>query len=72
MVLAGVLLSLVAIYIASKAGGEFFSWLNFPPVLGELVGGVVIGISALHLVIFPESGADSSSSVIINILEATA
>ena len=72
MVLAGVLLSLVAIYIASKAGGEFFSWLNFPPVLGELVGGVVIGISALNLVIFPESGADSSSSVIINILEATA
>ncbi|WP_293132503.1 cation:proton antiporter [Okeania sp. SIO3I5] len=72
MVVAGVLLSLVAIYIASKAGGEFFNWLGFPPVLGELVGGVIIGISALNLVIFPESGVDSSSSVIINILQATA
>ncbi|NEP05716.1 MAG: cation:proton antiporter [Okeania sp. SIO2G4] len=72
MVVAGVLLSLVAIYIASKAGGEFFNWLGFPPVLGELVGGVVIGISALNLVIFPESGADSSTSVVISILEATA
>ncbi len=72
MIVAGVLLSLVVIYIASKAGGEFLNWLGFPPVLGELVGGVVIGISALNLVIFPESGADSSSSLIISILETTA
>lgn len=71
MVLCAVLLSLVAIYIASKAGGEFFNWLGFPPVLGELVGGVVIGVSALHLVIFPENG-DSSSSLIMSILAATA
>ncbi|MEB3341306.1 MAG: cation:proton antiporter [Okeania sp.] len=72
MVLAGVLLSLVAIYIASKAGGEFFNWLGFPPVLGELVGGVVIGISALNLVIFPENGVDSSASIIVKMLELTA
>lgn len=71
MVLCAVLLSLVAIYIASKAGGEFFSRLGFPPVLGELVGGVVIGVSALHLVIFPENG-DSSTSLIMSILAATA
>ena len=31
MVLGGVLLSLVAIYIASKAGGEFCQWLDLPP-----------------------------------------
>ncbi len=71
MVLCAVLLSLVAIYIASKMGGELFNWLGFPPVLGELVGGVVIGVSALHLVIFPENG-DSSSSLIMSILAATA
>lgn len=72
MVLGGVLLSLVAIYIASKAGGEFCQWLDLPPVLGELVGGVIIGISALKLVVFPESGADASTSLIINFLQATA
>ncbi|MDY7021677.1 MAG: cation:proton antiporter [Cyanobacteriota bacterium] len=70
IVLCGVLLSLVAIFVASKAGGEFFNWLGFPPVLGELVGGVVIGVSALHLVVFPENG-DSSSSLIMTILQAT-
>jgi Kef-type K+ transport system membrane component KefB len=71
VVLCGVLLSLVAIFIASKAGGEFFNWLGFPPVLGELVGGVVIGVSALHLVVFPENG-DHTSSLIMSILQATA
>ncbi|EAW33517.1 cation:proton antiporter [Lyngbya sp. PCC 8106] len=70
IVLCGVLLSLVAIFIASKAGGEFFNWLGFPPVLGELVGGVVIGVSALHLVVFPENG-DHTSSLIMSILQAT-
>lgn len=69
MVLVGVLLSLVVIYIVSKVGGEFFSWLNFLFVLGELVGGVVIGIFVLNLVIFLESGVNSFLLVIINILE---
>lgn len=72
IVLLAVLLSLVAIYTASKVGGEFFNWLGFPPVLGELVGGVVIGISALHLVIFPEGGVSASDSVIMQILSSTA
>jgi Kef-type K+ transport system membrane component KefB len=69
-ILCGVLLSLVAIFMASKIGGEFFNWLGFPPVLGELVGGVVIGVSALHLVVFPENG-DHTSSLIMTILQAT-
>ena len=47
LVLASVLLSLVAIYIASKIGGELCARINLPPVLGELVGGVVIGVSVL-------------------------
>ncbi len=67
MVLLGILLSLIAIFVASKAGGEFANWLGFPPVLGELLGGVIIGVSALNLVVF-----DSSHSVIISILEKTA
>ncbi|MGF1491302.1 MAG: cation:proton antiporter [Microcoleaceae cyanobacterium] len=72
MILGGVLLSLVAIYVASKAGGEFFNWLGFPPVLGELVGGVVVGVSALHLVVFPEGGATATDSLVMGILQATA
>jgi Kef-type K+ transport system membrane component KefB len=69
MVLTGVLLSLVVIYIASKLGGELSKLLDLPPVLGELVGGVVVGISALHLLVFPESGAEASNSLIMTILQ---
>jgi Kef-type K+ transport system membrane component KefB len=71
LVLAGVLLSLVVVYLASKLGGEICARIDLPPVLGELVGGVVVGISALHLLMFPEGGADGSSSLIMNFLQAT-
>ncbi|BAZ28940.1 Na+/H+-exchanging protein [Cylindrospermum sp. NIES-4074] len=72
MVIAAVLLSLVVIYLASKVGGELSNRVGLPPVLGELVGGVVVGISVLHLLVFPEGGADSSSSLIMTFLQTTA
>ncbi len=71
LVLAGVLLSLVIIYFASKLGGEICSRINLPPVLGELVGGVLIGISAFRLLVFPESSA-AEDSLIISMLQNTA
>ncbi len=71
LVLAGVLLSLVVVYLASKLGGELCARINMPPVLGELVGGVVVGISALHLLVFPEGGADGTNSLIVSFLQAT-
>jgi Kef-type K+ transport system membrane component KefB len=69
IVLTGILLSLVIIYLASKLGAESAKRLDFPPVLGELVAGVIVGISALHLVIFPEGGMQASDSVIMTILQ---
>ena len=69
MILAGVLLSLIVIYLASKLGGEISRSLNLPPVLGELVGGVVVGASALHLLVFPESGATATDSVLMSALQ---
>ncbi|MEL6493828.1 MAG: cation:proton antiporter [Cyanobacteria bacterium J06623_7] len=72
LVLAGVLLSLVFIYLSSKLGGELSQLANLPPVLGELVGGVVVGVSALHLLVFPETGATAGDSVIVTILQQIA
>ncbi|WP_017319257.1 cation:proton antiporter [Mastigocladopsis repens] len=72
LVLAAVLLSIVVVYLASKIGGELLSRFGLPPVLGELVGGVVVGISVLHLLVFPEGGADSSSSLVMTFLQSTA
>jgi Kef-type K+ transport system membrane component KefB len=71
LVLAGVLLSLVVIYFASKLGGEICFRLNLPPVLGELLGGVIIGVSALGLLIFPDSGASAGDSLLMQFLQAT-
>lgn len=72
LVLGGVLLSLVAIYLASKIGGELSNLIGLPPVLGELVGGVVVGVSGLHLLVFPEGGGDSANSLIMHFLQTTA
>jgi Kef-type K+ transport system membrane component KefB len=69
MVLAGVLLSLVFIYLASKLGGELSKLVDLPPVLGELVAGVLVGVSALHLLVFSETGAVAGDSVVITILQ---
>ena len=41
IILSGVLLTLVVIYLASKIGAEAAKRFDFPPVLGELVAGVV-------------------------------
>jgi Kef-type K+ transport system membrane component KefB len=71
MVLAAVLLSLVVIYLASKVGGELSNRFGLPPVLGELVSGVVVGVSVLHLLVFSEGGVDSSN-LIITFLQGTA
>jgi Kef-type K+ transport system membrane component KefB len=70
MILSGVLLTLVTIFIASKIGSEVAKRLDFPPVLGELVAGVVVGISALHLVIFPEGGLAAADSLLMTALQA--
>ncbi len=72
LVLAGVLLSLIVIHLASKVGGEICVRLNLPPVLGELLGGVIVGVSALRLIIFPGGELDASASLVINLLQNTA
>ncbi|MFO0130923.1 MAG: cation:proton antiporter, partial [Pseudanabaena sp.] len=69
VILSGVLLTLIFIYIASKVGSEIAKRLDLPPVLGELVAGVIIGVSALRLVIFPEGGFTASDSLIMSGLQ---
>jgi Kef-type K+ transport system membrane component KefB len=68
-VLTGVLMTLVVVYVMSKLGGELSKRLDLPPVLGELVGGVVVGVSALHLLVFPETGSTAADSVIMSALQ---
>jgi Kef-type K+ transport system membrane component KefB len=69
IVLTGVLLSLVVIYLASKLGAEVSRKFDFPPVLGELVAGVIVGGSIFHWIVFPESGLSAAESGIMTVLE---
>ena len=50
MSIAQLLLSLIAIFVAAKVCGEIAERLGQPAVLGELLGGVIIGVSGLRLV----------------------
>ncbi|MBD1915473.1 cation:proton antiporter [Phormidium sp. FACHB-322] len=70
LVLASVLLSLVVVYLAAKIGGELCARVNLPAVLGELIGGVVVGVSAMHLIVFPEGGGEVQS-LLMNLVGMT-
>ena len=50
MAIDALLLALIAIFVAAKFFGELAERLGQPAVLGELLGGVLIGVSGLHLV----------------------
>ncbi|HEX6100064.1 MAG TPA: cation:proton antiporter, partial [Thermoanaerobaculia bacterium] len=44
------LIALLAIFAAAKIFGELAERIGQPAVLGEMVGGIVIGVSGLHLI----------------------
>lgn len=50
MTLASLLLALLAIFAAAKVFGELAERIGQPAVLGEMLGGIVIGVSGLHLI----------------------
>lgn len=50
LTIAQLLLALISIFVAAKVAGMFAERLGQPAVLGELIGGVLIGVSGLHLV----------------------
>ncbi|MCY7337546.1 MAG: cation:proton antiporter [Chamaesiphon sp.] len=70
IILSGVLLTLIVIFIASKIGSEVARKFDFSPVLGELVAGVIVGVSAFHLVIFPEGELAGADSLIMTLVQA--
>ena len=44
------LLALIAIFVAAKLFGELAERVGQPAVLGEIIGGIIVGVSGLHLV----------------------
>ena len=50
MNVGGFLLALIAIFVSAKLLGELAERLGQPAVLGELIGGAIVGVSGLRLV----------------------
>ncbi|MCT0217695.1 cation:proton antiporter [Synechococcus sp. CS-1329] len=51
------------IFLAARTLAELMVRLQLPTILGELVAGVLIGLSGLHLILPPETGAQLSTWV---------
>jgi Kef-type K+ transport system membrane component KefB len=54
----------LVIFIVARAIAELMVRLQLPTILGELVAGVLIGVSGLHLIVPPETQAQISSSLL--------
>ena len=50
MTISELLIALLAIFAAAKLFGELAERIGQPAVLGEMIGGIVIGVSGLHLI----------------------
>ena len=55
---------LVVIFLAARALAEVMVRIQLPTILGELVAGVVIGVSGLHLIVPPDTQAQLSGAVL--------
>jgi Kef-type K+ transport system membrane component KefB len=53
-----------------NSAANFAPGSTCPAVLGELVGGVIVGVSALHLIVFPEGGGEVQS-LLMNLVGMT-
>src|SRR5207237_3823789 len=47
---ASVLTDLFVVLLAAKLGDEVFKWIRQPAIVGEILGGVIVGPSVLGLV----------------------
>jgi len=69
-VLAHVLFALVVIIVAARALGAVFRWMNQPPVIGEMIAGILLGPSLLGRVA-PELSAHVFPSLVVPFLSVT-
>jgi len=53
----------MVIFLAARALAEFMVRLQLPTILGELVAGVLIGASGLHLILPPDTHAQLSGAL---------
>lgn len=66
-----VLVSTIVLILAiSRLFEEICVRISLPPVLGDLIAGVIMGVSALHFIVFPEEGGVTINDSVINFLHS--
>ena len=71
VVFGALLVSATVIFLTSQVWEEICAWLRLPPVLGQLVGGLLLGISALKILVFAEGNAAVNPAVLSLIQQTT-
>lgn len=63
---AAVTITTIVIFLASRFFGELLVRLGLPALLGDLMGGVVLGVSGLHFLDLGEIGAAQINPTLVN------
>ena len=63
---AAVTITTIVIFLASRFFGELLVRLGLPALLGDLIGGVVLGVSGLHFLDLGEMGAAQINPTLVN------
>ncbi|NEQ47317.1 MAG: cation:proton antiporter [Leptolyngbya sp. SIOISBB] len=71
VVFSALLISATVIFLTSQIWAETCAWLRLPPVLGQLIGGLLLGVSALKILVFAEGDAAINPAVISLIQQTT-
>lgn len=71
VIFGALLVSATVIFLTSQVWEEACAWLRLPPVLGQLIGGLVLGVSALKILVFSEGEAAINPAVIGLIQQTT-
>mgnify|MGYP001797648401 CR=1 FL=1 len=71
VIFATLLLSAIIIFLTSHFCEEACARLRLPPVLGQLISGIILGVSALKILTFTHGDVDINPMVIDLICQAT-
>ena len=64
VIFSALLIAALIIFLTSQLLGELCVWLKLPPVLGQLVGGIVLGVSVLKILVLAEGEVAINPSII--------
>ncbi|MGD1862996.1 MAG: cation:proton antiporter [Phormidesmis sp.] len=68
-IFSALLLSATVVFLSGKLFEELFVRFNLPGVVGQLISGLILGVSALHILVFSESADHTVNTHIISLLQ---